>query len=168
MMSGESESKKPAIDERYADIQQLIKRYPDKIGLGALRPINETNRYLTMSAHEQRKLSAEECGEAAVVLNQAATYIQLEINQMKADIKWCEKYIDWLIASSITNTGSKYTPFEYRKVLAIRQNDVAMKFYKIITDIEIRVDWLAYMPTQIKGTAASFADLQQTKRSQRA
>lgn len=167
-MSGETESKKPMIDERHEMVASLLNKYPEKMGLGILKPCSDTNRFLTMSFQEQRRLTAEECGEAATVLSQAATYIQLETNKMTADIKWCNKCIDWMIADHVAEMGSRYTPTEYRRVIAIRQNDVCTKLDAIITQAQLRVDVMAYMPTQIRGTAKSFSDLQQTKRSQRA
>ena len=167
-MSGEEESKTQTIDERYQQLQLLLKNYPSKIGLGVLQPINDTERYLTMSEQERRRMTAEECGNAAITLNQAATYIQLETNKMQAEIRWCDRYIDWLIASKITEAGSKYTPFEYRRILAIRNNDVATKLQQIMANIQLRIDSLSYIPTQLRATAASYSDLQQTKRSQKA
>jgi hypothetical protein len=167
MMSGEQESKKPKIDELREEVEKLLQNYPAKVGLGVIQPTNEVNQFLTMTISEQRKLSAEECGEAAIVLNQAATYIQLETNRMQADIDWCTEYINWIIAQDVANVGTKYTPYEYRRILAIKQNDVAMKLQKVISRAQLRIKSLAYMPTQLRATAASFADLQQTKRSQR-
>jgi len=167
-MTGESESKKQTIDDRRLQVEQLLQKYPVEIGLGVLLPVNAVNQLLTMSQREMRKLTAEECGEASVILNQAATYIQLEMNRIHADLKWCNEYIDWLIADKITQYGTKYTPFEYRRLLAIRDNDVAMKLQVIINNAQLRVKLLEYMPNQLKGTSMSFSDLQQTKRSQRA
>ena len=112
-------------------------------------------------------MTAEECGEAAVVLNQASTYVQLETNRIRADINWCNKYIDWLIARKITEYGSKYTPFDYRRMLASRDNDVAKELHGIVTNAELKLASLEYMPNQLRATAASFSDLQQTKRNQR-
>lgn len=167
MMSGENELKTPTIDDKHVKIIALLKQYPVKVGLGLLQPINEVNRYLTMTVNEQRKLTAEECGEAAVILNQSATYIQLEINRIKADINWCNNYINWLVANKVMEYGSTYTPFEYRRLLASRDNDVAMQLHGIIADAELQEQSLAYLPNALRATASSFGDLQQTKRSQR-
>jgi hypothetical protein len=172
MMSGESESNTPTtespLDLKREKVAHLLERYPAKVGLGVLQPANEVERFLNMTTVALRKLSAEDCGEASVILNQASTYIQLELNRMRADIDWCNKYIDWLIAKNITQYGTKYTPFEYRRLLASQDNDVAMQLHKIVSDAELQAKCLEYLPTQLRATASSFADLQQTKRSQRA
>jgi len=169
-MSGENESKTQkteTVEEKHGRIQMLIKRYPSEVGLGLLRPANEVERFLTMTSTELRRLSAEECGEASIIINQEATYIQLQLNMIKADINWCNKYIEWLIARTITQYGTKYTPFEYRRLLASRDNDVAMKLHQIIANAEAKAECLAYIPNQLTAAAKSFSELQQTKRSQK-
>ena len=166
-MSGNDESKTPTIDEKHGEIQRMLRDYPEEIGLGVLKPINDTNRFMTMSIAEQRKLTAEECGEASIILNQSATYIQLAMNKLTADIYWCNTCIDWLIAHNVMSYGTQYTPFEYRKILAIRGNDVAEKLRSLIVQMELRIQELGYMPNKLISTADAFSKLQQTKRSQR-
>ncbi len=162
------EPKKSPLDIKRERVTRLLDLYPAKVGLGVLQPINEVNRYLTMSGAERRKMDAEDCGEAAVTLNQAGTYIQLELNKIRADINWCNKYIDWLVSNTITQYGTKWTPFEYRRLLASKDNDVALKLHTIISDAELQAQSLEYLPNQLRATAASYSELQQTKRRQRA
>jgi len=166
-MSGENASKTQTIDEKHSKLQQLIKDYPTVIGIGKLQPPNEVNRFLTISISEIRRMDAEECGEAAVILNQAATYVQLEANSIQADIRWCEEYIAFIIAETISGCGTQYTPFEYRQKIAIKQNDVAKQLQAIIMNANVRLQLLSYVPNQLRATATAFSDLQQTKRSQR-
>jgi len=170
-MSGENESKMPTTEERREKMQKLLADYPVKVGLGLLQPVNDVNMFMTMSLAEIRKLTAEECGEAAVILNQAATYIQLQMNQINADIKWCEEYITYLIAKDMIQLGSgRYVAKDvipHFQARAVKANDTAMKLQGIITQARLRYRSLEYMPNQLRGTAQSFADLQQTKRSQR-
>jgi hypothetical protein len=170
MMSGENESKTQkteTLDLKREKVARLLEKYPAKVGLGALSPNNEVERFLAMTTMEIRRLNAEECGEAAVVLNQAGTYIQLQLNTLRADIDWCNKYVDWIVAGPITHYGGKYTPFEYRRLLASKDNDVATKLHKIVSDAELQAKCIEYLPNQLRATARSFSDLQQTKRSQR-
>jgi len=155
------------LQDKRDTIQKLIQDYPTVIGIGKLQPPNEVNRFLTMSMAEIRRMSAEECGEAAVILNQAATYIQLETNSIQADINWCEEYVAFLIAETIAGCGTQYTPFEYRQKIAIKQNDVAKQLQSILINAKARFQLLSYMPNQLRATAMAFSDLQQTKRTQR-
>ncbi len=155
------------VDEKREKAQNLVKKYSESVGLGVLRPINEVNRFLTATVHDIRRMSAEECGEAAVILSQEATYVQLQCNQLQADVNWCEQYVNFLVANTVMNCGGQYTPFEVRKTIAIKNDDVAMKIQAAIVNARLRLDTLSYMPNQLRATASSFADLQQTKRTQK-
>ena len=166
-MTGETESKMPTTDERHAKVEALLEHYPEEIGLGVLRPPNEVNRFLNLTATEQRKMTAEECGEAAVILSQSAVYIQMATNRIAADITWCNAYIDYLIADTISQMGTQYTPFPYRRILAIKNNDSTKTLQAIVSSAQLRVDAMQYIPNQLRGCATAFSDLQQTKRSQR-
>ncbi len=154
------------LQDKHDKVQKLLQDYPIKVGLGSLAPNNDVQKFLTVTQSEIRRMSAEECGEASVILNQAATYIQLEINRVQADIDWCEQYIHFLISDTIANCGSQYTPFEYRKEIAIKQNDVATKLKSIVVQAQLRLQVLSYMPNQLRATSLSFSNLQQTKRHQ--
>lgn len=155
------------VDEKRAKANELVQKYTESVGLGVLRPVNEVNRFLTVTVHDIRRMSAEECGEAAVILNQEATYVQLQCNQIQADVNWCEQYVNFLVANTVMSCGSQYTPFEVRKTIAIKNDDVAMKVQAAIVNARLRLDALSYMPNQLRATASSFADLQQTKRTQK-
>lgn len=154
-------------EEKHEKIQQLIKRYVEKVGLGNIQPKSEVEKFLNISQAEIRRMSDEECGEASVILNQEATYVQLEINRLQADLNWCNGYIEFIIANNIDNTGGKYTPYEYRRVLAIKENDVAVKVQKIINNIKLQIDAIHYIPNHLECISKSFEYLQNTKNRQK-
>lgn len=166
-MSGKEESKTPTITERHEKIVALAKEYPESLGLRIQIP-SDAQEYLDASTATRRKMDAEECGNAAIVLAQLATYIQLETNRMQADMNWCDNAIDFLVANIIHTCGNKYTPFPYKRKIAIKNNDVAKKLSVIISNIQVRTDSLNYLPSHLKAVASAYGDLQQTKRSQRA
>lgn len=163
-MSGEPESQ---LNEKRIKIERLLKEYAIKVGLGVVQPTNEVEKYINLSTPELRKMSAEECGEAAYIIGRAMTYLQLETNKIQADINWANQYLTWLIAPHVMNVGTQYTPMEYRKVLAIKNNDVAMKLQTIIVEAQLRIDSMAFMSTQLRVIATALESLQQTKRNQK-
>ena len=170
-MSSDNASKTPTTsdttEKRRQKIIRLIEEYPIQIGLGKLQPTNEVERYLNLTQAEIRRMTAEECGEAAYFISRAMTYIQLETNKIQADINWCEQYTQWLIAPIIQTVGGQYTPFDYRRILAIKQNDTAMTLQKIISAGKTRLDTMAFITNQLRGVLTTFEGLQQTKRNQK-
>jgi hypothetical protein len=128
------------INKRMREIETFHTSFEIKMGLGTLVAQNEVNRYLTMSQVEIRKLSAEECGEAAIVLCQEAAFLQ----------------------------NVQYTPFSYRRELAIRQNERATELDTAMRKSVLIVETLEYMPTRLRHLSSTFEGLQQTKRGMRA
>jgi hypothetical protein len=166
-MTSENVSKTQQTEERRQKMLRLAEDYSLKLGLGKLQPTNDVEKYLNLTQPELRRMTAEDCGEAAYFISRAMTYIQLETNKVQADINWCEQYMHWLIASVIHTVGGQYTPFEYKRLLAIKQNDVAMELQKIIVAGKVRLDTMAFVTTQLRGLLTTFEGLQQTKRAQR-
>lgn len=169
-MSSEPESKQPQIDataERRAKITRLIEEYSVKLGLGKLPANNDVEKYLNLTQAELRRMSAEECGEAAYFISRAMTYIQLECNKIQADMNWCNQYIQWIVSKTLMSVGGQYMPVEYKRLLAIQQNDTAQSLYKIVVTAQARLDSMAFVTTQLRGILTSFEGLQQTKRNQK-
>jgi hypothetical protein len=121
-----------------------------------------------MSQVEIRKLSAEECGEAAIVLCQEAAFLQNVLNKAQSIANWCERSITKTIASEVDNVGTQYTPFSYRRELAIRQNERATELDTAMRKSVLIVETLEYMPTRLRHLSSTFEGLQQTKRGMRA
>jgi hypothetical protein len=153
-----------SIEEKRQRITKLAREYSEQVGLGTIYNKNEINKYLNLSIEEKRKLTAEECGEAAITLSQGAIYIQKEVNILQTDLNWCEKYIDFTIANEVLNLSTQYIPYENKKTVAIKNNDVAMQLQKIINDINARITSVQYIPKQLHELARAYSELQQTKR----
>jgi len=150
--------------DRLLSIKQMLKEYDIKIGLGQLVCSNEVNQYLTMKQNEIRKLPPHECGEASVLLSQEAAFIQSETNKHLAVINWCNEAITCIIAAKVDQYGTRYTPFDYRRSLAIKDNELATDIHKVVLDERLRIDSMEYMSNALRNVARSFDTLQQTKR----
>ena len=161
---GENETRNISLDDKLIDIERLIAQHCINVGLGTPNPSSECARLINMTATEMRKLDAIECGEAAAVLNQLALFIQLNNNKLQATLEWCQRNLDFIIAPHLETVGTQYTPYDVRKILATKQNDVAIKLSKIITSISLKLTATSYMPNQLRALASAFSDLQQTKR----
>lgn len=167
-MSSENESKtqQTKFGDRRAKIERLIDEYTASIGL-KIRPSSEVEKYLNLTQEEVRRMTAEECGEASYIIAKAMTFIQLEVNKVQADINWCESYIQFVVSKTIQNVGTQYMPFDYKKMIAIRQDDTAMQANKVIVEAKIKIDTLSFVSNQLRMVAQAFDGLQQTKRSQK-
>lgn len=154
-----------SIDESLVKINELLITYSKTIGIGTLLASNEVERYLNISSDELRKLTPSECGEASVLINRAATFIQIQYNKEKAVLTWCNDKLNRIIASEIDGVGTQYTPYTYRKELVIKNNDAALKLAQIIAGIKLRMDYMEFLPSQLNHHAKSFETLIYTKRN---
>lgn len=156
------------IDEKRQKAQNIISHYVKKVGLGKIQIDNEVENILSLSKAEIRRMSPEECGEAAFLIAKESMYVQLEINRISADINWCENYIFFLISETIDSAGGRYTPFEYRKPIAIKQNDVALQLQTAINNAKLQLESIAYVPSRLQSIEKTLLELQHTKRQQKA
>jgi hypothetical protein len=146
------------------EIQNDIGRLYLNVGLGGLSANNEVQCYLKMPQKEIGQLSPHECGEAAVLLNQEAVFIQLQINKLKATTNWCRKKIVQSICKDIHTYGGKYTPYDYKHAIAVAEDSVTQELNSIKIDLELTLDALIDLPGILRNLAYTFGQMQQLKK----
>jgi hypothetical protein len=115
---------------------------------------------------ELRKMNAEECGETAFLLAQFSLFLQKEYNTENSRLNWCQEQINKTIANTTLQQGSKYSPYEERKNLAIREDAVAYKLNDIKVYVHARLDRLYFLAQHVQFLSKTLIELQQTKRRQ--
>ncbi len=161
-MTGEKESR--TIDERYADIDAILKDYESSAGIPKNFKINteKVMEYLQMERDELKTLDLEDCAEISFALSQCAFYVQKQFNEEKAKLNWCDSNINALIAAKVGEY--KGYSFEERKLKAISDNDVCLKLNRIKVNAKLRVDRLDGLSAQIQFMSKSINDLKFAKR----
>lgn len=145
-------------------IDAALADYEKASGLPSITPNSEAEQYLNMSHKELQPMTAELCGEAAVVLAQYSFHLQRCYNSELARITWAEDSIRRTITDSINQVRG--ASFEERKMQATKQNEYAFKLDQIRTWAKCRADKLSYLASKVEFLARTFLDLQQTKRRQ--
>jgi len=161
-MSGERDLK---VEDRLEQVETILREYEKSLGLDLSLESDDYN-FLNTTPAQLRKMSPEECGEVAFVLSQKSLHIQREINKHTQRINWAKTNIDTMIAGNIDSYGSKYTPYENRRILAIKDNDYTSRLYQIIVKAQQVIDRLSYIPNKISYMSKTLIELQTTKRSQ--
>ena len=162
-MSGKQDLK---VDERLEEVESMLEEYEKSLGLAVqFRPADDTY-HLNLKMDTLRKMSPEECGEYAFSLAQKSMYLQHVINKQTQRINWAKTNIDMMISGHVDSYGSKYTPYENRKTLAIKDNEYTNKLYEIIVKAQQIIDRLSYIPNKIAYMSKTLLELQTTKRSQ--
>ena len=129
--------------------------------------VDSVKHYMTLSKAQMSGLNQIDCAEASLLINEAAIFVQSETNRYQAKAKWAEECITRLIASKVSHYGTKYTPFDYRRQMAIKDNEAAQALEKVRVNCQLCVDEMAFVPTQMRNIAASYAELSNSKRYKR-
>lgn len=143
-------------------IDAALEEYEKGCGLPKVQIHSEAEQYLNMNHDDINRLSAEYCGEAAIVLAQYSFHLQRCYNAELARMTWAEDSIKRTITENINQV--KGASFEERKMQATKQNEYAFKLDQIRTWAKCRADKLSYLASKVEFLARTFLDLQQTKR----
>lgn len=155
------------VSEKTKEIEEILQAFSTRVSLRDIVVSNDVSIYLNKSKKDIEKMGYVECAEVAVLLNEAATFTQLQLNREQGRCRWAEESIAKLIASRISQYGDKYTPFDYRKIMAIKDNEAAVSLEKIRVNSQLCVDSMLYIPTQMRSVATSYVELSNAKRYKR-
>lgn len=160
-MSGEKELPK-SVDASLGELDNILANYEQSIGIKNSNPNINAEKYLSMSTDILHKLSAEECGEASIILAQFGFYLQRSFNVELGHVNWAIAMIDRILASETKQYNAPSAA--ERRMLAIRNNEGAKKLENIRCNAQARADRLNYMSAKVESLSQRFADLQVTKR----
>jgi hypothetical protein len=160
-MSGQTESN---LDIKIQELERQLEEYTTTVGLRHIIIDSSVENYMHMNQKEMLSLSSEECAGAEAVLTKAAAHIQLQTNKYAAKVRWCQDYITHIIAENIHQYGNKYTPYEYKRRLAIQDSEVATKLEQIRVQVQLLIDTMEYIPTHMRQVAKSFENIQKLQR----
>jgi hypothetical protein len=150
-------------NELHEKVNELLREYEKKLGIVNDNPQIPAEKYLTMSQEEISCMTAEQCGEASIILAQFAFYLQKALNTQVRTVSWVQSMIDRTIAPLMRNYQASSAP--ERRMMAIKDNEFALSCEKLRTEAQARVDQINYLSAKIDALSYRFADLQQTKRN---
>jgi hypothetical protein len=143
-------------------LDAALDEYEKKIGLSNLKE-SAVTQYLNLTQEVLRKMSPEECGEAAYLLNQEALFVQHEINKHKAQMDWGNSRINRIIYSQLQNYGGKYDNHDVRRTLAIKGDSAAQELQKVVDKADRIISRLSYVPNHLSKLASVLLDYRHTK-----
>lgn len=155
---------KPWSEQKLEEVKQIQEAFRTRVSMRDLVVDDDVHRYLSLSRTEMRKLPHWECAEACLLIHQAALHVQSEMNRHITRMKWAEECVTRLIAPRITRYGNKFTPYDYRRQMAVRDNEAALAVEGIRVKNQICVDEMSFIPTQMRQIADAYAELAQAKR----
>ena len=145
-------------------LDKALLDYETSCGLPKITVNSEAEQYLNMNHGQLQKMSAELCGEAAVVLAQYGLHLQRCYNTELARMNWAAESCKRSVSIKINQY--KGASYEERRMMAIMDNEYAFKLEKIRSYAQARSEKLSYISSKVEFLARTFLELQQTKRRQ--
>jgi hypothetical protein len=107
-------------------------------------------------------LSADECGEAAVLLVSLSFHVSKHINKLKAQIRYCGEAIMKNVSGRLSSY--RYNSPDERMCLAISEDDFATKMKRHEVTLSCQMDRIEYLPLRLEKCADMFSSLAATRR----
>lgn len=143
-------------------VDEVIREYEKSLGINNVNPNIPAEKYLTLPQEDMASMTAEECGEASIILAQYAFYLQRSLNVETRRVGWSQSMIERSIAPLMKNYNASSAG--ERRMMAIKDNEFALSCEKLRTEAQARVDQINYLSAKVDALSYRFADLQQTKR----
>lgn len=121
-------------------------------------------KYVALSQEELHMMSAEECGEAAVMLTGLSFHLSRQTNKLRAKIRYCNETILKCVAGKTSNY--RYQSPEERMSLAIQEDDYSTSMKKHEVTLSCRLERIDYLSLRLEKIADMFSSLAATKRRQ--
>jgi hypothetical protein len=153
-------------EERLTKCEEILDAYEKGIGI-SLQTTDEAERFLNLSRADLGKMSSEECSQGAYMLARVAAHVQKQINVHIARINWAKSNIDFAIINNLSQYGGQYATYEQRRTSAIKDNEFAMAFQKMLVQAQLRVDRLSYLVKPILTMCDTLRNMSQEKRKDR-
>lgn len=164
-----SSEKDDPISVRLSRMEKALEDWEQKNGLPPLRRLrseSEALQYLDLPAADRRRLTPEECSEAAVVLSSYALYVNRLCQIEQARAQWLEQVLDTEMASAMTQrrAGSR----EERRGLTLGSDPVWQRLEQLRREALARCNRLGYFAHRIEYIAGAFQNLGHARKRERA
>ena len=153
------------VSETIKKVDELLKEYESRLGIKELEHKNADliEKYIQASPDEIRKMSPDDCIEAAIILSQYSWFMQRAYNQELTNVNWAEAKLKKLLATE----GSKYRApsADERRYLCIVDNEYAGKLEQLRGGSQARADRINFLSNRADAVAKMYVEAQYTKRS---
>ena len=123
---------------------------------------SEANRIIGLPPEALNNLSADKCGENAIVLTQYAHFLKKAENKERSKVTHAESALRWVITpvlDQVTGYG-----LEEKRMKAIRVNEAAASYETIRARSQARLDRIEFISQTVKELAHTYMALANTKR----
>jgi len=147
------------VQENLNKIREIFDNHNKVLGIGNLLSKNNVEYYLNIDNKKIAELSTHQCIEAAVILSRYSIFLQQQYNRLSTVIQFCNNEMHRIVSEAIINEFDQYTPYKYRRLVAIQKNPIAQEYYNIIKTLKIKLGNIFGLKEKIEELSIKFEKL---------
>lgn len=136
-------------------LDSYLTEYENSLGLN--NKSVEAIKLINLLSEEYKSFDANSAAEASLVLSSYAIFLQEASGKLSAKIKGCTKRINEIIVDRLCQ--QKAYNYEERRLSAIREDTAASEYYKLQTELEIKLERISFLSSKFQHYSDRFSDL---------
>ena len=96
----------------------------------------ELKNIIECTGSDYSNFTIEQCQDAMILLNQYCTYLNIVLSREKASKIWADQGLNYILAGK---TFDKYTKWEEKKALILKEGSISVKLQELKTICETRI-----------------------------
>ncbi len=126
-------------EERLNEFMEAVENWTSSKSLPKIQENETVSMILNMKALALDNLNREECLSCAYELYAHAEYIHSVKSKEEVILDWAESSLWFIISSSLSQYGDKYTKWQEKFFSAVKENPLATDILKIKNHAEARI-----------------------------
>lgn len=158
------ENKAVSIVDKLKAIEEKIDRILAEKKLNFVTSESEIAEIFELGLENLSKMPYTKLSEYSFLLAKYNVQLQKDINKEKVTFNWAKRCMDFIVLPLMGNYRSGYMTSDEVKTLAIKDNDVAIKLYGIITEKEQVITLLSDLTMDIRKMGDYLLEISKSKR----
>ena len=154
----------PNFDQRVTQIGDKLDKIIEGRQLAFSAEDPEINEIFTLPAEHLGKMPVQKLEEYSFILSRYNVYLRRELNKQRGLLNWAKKSMDFIVLPNMHQYREPYMSIDEIKMRAIKDHDVAQKFYKFIIDKDNEIITIEELNTDIRKMADTLSGIAKTKK----
>lgn len=155
-----------SFDQRVKNISDKLDKKLKEKHLNFLADDSEIDEIFALGIDELGKLNPQKLSEYSFLLSKYNIYLRKELNKELAEVGWAKKCMDFMIMPIMMDyrVPQSYMSNDEVKIRAIKDNDVATKFYSYIVEKEQSITLISDLSLDIRKMSEQLENISKSKR----
>lgn len=127
---------------------------------------SEIDEIFAFGVEDLGKLPPQKLAEYSFILSRYNVYLAKELNKERSARNWARRSLDYIVLPVLSNyrINGSYMSNDEVRMIAIKDNDVAIKFHAYFAEKDQNVDLLSDLSYDIRKMADSLNEISKSKR----